>query len=205
MTPAISPDGMELAFCCDTTGTSDLYMVECTQSTGAASKPRQLFRTAGSATGCPAFSPDGKQIAFVSNKDGSPRIYIMDIPPISAKLQDLKPKLISKHCSENSAPAWSSDGKKIAFSARSGKEFRQIWIYDIESGKEYRLTDGEGDKESPSWAPNSLHLTYHSTMKDGSSSIYLISMRKTKPVCIVRGEAAYQFASWEPQVKSFSN
>ena len=198
MTPAISSDGTRMAFCCDTTGTSDLYMVEFNQATGAVSKPRQLFRVHGSATGCPTFSPNGKEIAFVSNKDGSAKIYLIEIPPISAKLKDIKPRLLTKRCSENSAPAWSPDGKKIAYSAKSGKEHRQIWVVDCASGKETKLTEGEDDKESPSWAPNSLHLTYHSTGKDGSSSIYLISLRKVAPVSIVSGKEAFQFASWEP-------
>ena len=198
MTPAVSSDGTRMAFCCDTTGTSDLYMVEFNQATGGSSKPRQLYRFQGSVTGCPTFSPDGKQIAFVSNKDGSPKIYVIDIPPISAKLKDIKPKLLTKRNNENTAPAWSPDGKKIAYSARSGKESRQIWILDCTSGRETKVTDGEGDKESPAWAANSQHLTYHSTLKDGTSSIYLLSLRKPTPVCIVSGKEAFQFASWEP-------
>lgn len=202
MTPAISFDGTKIAFACDTTGTSDLFLVEYNQATGSASKPRQLYRSTGSATGSPCFSPDGKQIAFVSNKDGSPRIYIMEIPPISTKLADIKPRLLTKRCSENSAPAWSPDGKKLAFSGRSGKESRQIWIYDFATQKEYSLTEGQGDKESPSWAPNSLHVAFHCTMKDGSSSIYLASLRKPIPVCIVKGKEAFQFASWEPSIST---
>lgn len=198
MMPALSPDGKELAFCSDITGTSDLYLVDFNQATGASSKPRQLYRAPGSATGCPTFSPDGKRIAFVSNKDGSPRIYVMNVPPISANLKDIKPQLLTKRCSENSAPAWSPNGKKLAYSGRQGKEARQIWIYDFESGKETRLTEGAGDKESPSWAMNSLHLVYHSRMKDGTSSIYLISLRKPTPVCIVKGKEEFQFPTWEP-------
>jgi TolB protein len=198
MMPALSPNGMQLAFCCDTTGTSDLYLVEFNQATGASSKPRQLFRSPGSATGCPAFSSDGKRIAFVSNKDGSPRIYVMDIPPITAQLKDIKPTLLTKRCNENSAPSWSPDGRKLAYSAKNSKEVRQIWIYDFTTGKETKLTEGEGDKESPAWASNSLHLTYHSTKKDGTSSLFLISLRKPTPVCIVKGKEAFQFATWEP-------
>ena len=198
MAPAVSADGLKMAFCCDTTGTSDLYLVEFNQATGASSKPRQLYRFQGSATGCPTFSPDGKKIAFVSNKDGSPKIYVIDIPPITANLKDIKPKLLTKRCTENTAPAWSPDGTKIAYSARNGRESRQIWVLDCASGKETKVTEGEGDKESPSWAQNSLHLTYHSTLKDGTSSIYLLSIRKPTPVRIVSGKDAYQFASWEP-------
>ena len=198
MMPAISKDGTKMAFCCDTMGTADLYLVEFNQATGASSKPRQLFRSVGSATGCPTFSPDGKRIAFVSNKDGSPRIYVMDIPPISTQLKDIKPMLLTKRCRENSAPTWSPDGTKLAYSAKNAKEPRQIWTYDFTSGKESRLTEGEGDKESPSWAKNSLHLTYHSLSKDGTSSLFLISLRKPVPVCIVKGKEAFQFSTWEP-------
>lgn len=195
LTPAVASDGSAIAFCSDITGTADLYLVPFEAGIGAVGKPRQIFHVKGTATGCPAFSPDGSKIAFVSNKDGSAKIYIMDIPKFGAKSTDLHPVLITKRCRESTAPSWSPDGKKIAYSAKNGGE-RQIWIYDVERGTEQQLTDGRGSKESPSWAPDSLHLVFHAFTGSGCE-LYMVNMNQPKPVKISSGPSEKLFPSWE--------
>ena len=196
LTPAVASDGSAIAFCSDISGTADLYFASFESGVGAVGKPRQIFHVKGTATACPTFSPDGSKIAFVSNKDGSAKIYVMDIPKFGAKSTDLHPVLISTHCRESTAPAWSPDGKKIAYSAKNGGE-RQIWIYDIERRTEQQLTDGKGSKESPSWAPDSMHLVFHAFTKSGCE-LYMINMNQTMPVKISSGSGEKLFPSWEP-------
>ena len=144
------------------------------------------------------FSPDGSKIAFVSNKDGSPKIYVMDIPKEGTKSKDLHPTLISKRCRENSAPSWSPDGKKIAYSAKTGAQHRQIWVYDLETKQEHKLTDGKGDKENPAWAPNSLHLIFNSNDNDkGLTDLYLINLNQQEAVKITQGSGEKRFPYWK--------
>jgi TolB protein len=195
LTPAVASDGSSVAFCSDITGTADLYLVPFESGVGAVGKPRQIFHVKGTATACPTFSPDGSKIAFVSNKDGSAKIYVMDIPKFGAKSTDLHPKLISKRCRESTAPYWSPDGKKIAYSAKNGGE-RQIWIYDVERGTEQQLTDGRGNKESPSWAPDSLHLVFHAFTGSGCE-LYMVNLNQPKPVKISSGPWEKLFPAWE--------
>lgn len=196
LTPAVSRDGSMVAFCSDITGTADLYIVPFEEEVGSVGKPQQAFHAKGAATACPTFSPDGKKIAFVSNKDGTAKIYIMDVPAPGTKTADLQPRLITKRCRDNTAPAWSPDGKKIAYSARNQGD-RQIWIYDIERDKEEQLTDGNGGKESPSWAPDSLHLVFHG-YTGGKGEIYLVNLNQPKAVKISSGPGDKQFACWAP-------
>jgi len=197
LTPAFSQDGSLLAFCSDITGTSDLYIVSFREGEGAISKPRQIFRMRGTATGCPTFSPDGKKIAFVSNKDGSPRIYIMDIPEIGTKSSDLHPKLISKKCRVNTAPSWSPDGKKIVYSAKNSGE-RQVWWYEIETDTEHQLTEGPGSKESPHWAANSFHILFHD-YRGSHANLCLINLHQRDPVQLTNAKQGeyYLFPQWE--------
>lgn len=197
LTPAVSKDGNFVLFCSDILGCSDLYMVPFEIPVGEIQKPRQIYKTPSYATGCPTFSPDGKRVAFVSNKSGSPKIYILDLPSSDAKLKDLKPKLISKRCRENSSPVWSPDGKKIAYNARTSSD-RQIWIYDIEHEIEYQLTQGSGHKENPSWAPDSSHIVYQG-MKDGTWQLFLVDMNRKSTIQITHGEGDKQFPAWEPR------
>jgi TolB protein len=198
LTPAVSSDGSAIVFCSDITGTADLYFANFESGVGAVGKPRQIFHVKGTATGCPTISPDGTKVAFVSNKDGAAKIYMMDIPKFGATSADLHPTLVTTHCRESTAPAWSPDGKKIAYSAKNGGE-RQIWIYDVERHTEQQLTDGKGSKESPSWAPDSMHLIFHAFTKSGCE-LYMINMNQTTPVKISSGPEEKLFPSWEPNI-----
>lgn len=196
VTPSISPDGSMLAFSSDVTGRADIFMQPLTRSADTEAKPIQIFTAKATANASPVFSPDGKKIAFVSNKDGSPKIYIMKVPGPGTKLKDIKLELISRRCRENSAPAWSPDGKKIAFCARNSTPERQIWVYDLETKTERQLTEGKADKENPAWAHNSLNLLFNAKDSQGTD-IYLINLNQPEAVKITSGPGAKFFPAWE--------
>jgi TolB protein len=59
--------------------------------------------------------------------------------------------------SYNSDPAWSPDGKKIAYTSRVGGGF-SVWVYDLEKRTSMQVSSGLG--EDPSWTRNSRHLVY---------------------------------------------
>lgn len=193
--PTVSPTLDKIAFISDITGNPDLFVQDFSQEEGLLGKPRQVFCAPGATQGTPTFSPDGKKLAFVSNKDGTPRIYTLDIPPPGASLKELKPKMISKKTRENTCPAWSPDGKKIAYSALASGT-RQIWIYDIISGEEMQLTDGYGHKENPAWGPNSMHLIFNSSTPT-TSDLFMINLNQKKAVKITSGPGEKRFPAWE--------
>jgi len=70
----------------------------------------------------PAWSPDGKQLAFTSNRTSDPdRNYDSDIWTVSADNADKGAHLkqISTNPGEDHSPAWSPDGKWIAYVTRT--------------------------------------------------------------------------------------
>lgn len=195
--PTVNRQQNKLAFVSDYTGNPDLFMQELDLKTGVSSKPQQLFTNKRAAQGTPSFSPDGKQIAFVSNKDGSPKIYVMNIPEPRAKINEIKPRLITKFQSDCTAPNWSPDGRKIAYCVKTKGE-RQIWVYDFDRKEEYQVTQGPGHKENPVWAPNSSHLAYN-TVESGNAEIYIINLNELKSIKINTGVGDKRFPSWEPR------
>lgn len=194
--PALSLKLDKIAFINDITGNPDLFIQDFSPTQGLVGKPRQIFSAPQAAQGTPSFSPDGKKVAFVSNKDGTPRVYVIPIPQEGASLKDVKPLLISKRNRDNTCPAWSPDGNKIAYCALS-QGARQIWIYDFATGKEIQLTDGSGHKENPTWAPDSLHIMFNSST-DRTSELYLLNLNQKKTVKITNGPGEKRFPAWEP-------
>ncbi|NGX41739.1 MAG: Protein TolB [Chlamydiae bacterium] len=194
--PAISRQRDQVAFISDVTGNPDLFLQEFSPEEGVQEKPRHLFTAPLATQGSPAFSPDGTRVAFVSNKGGSPRIYILRTPPRGTPLKETSPVLITKFNSENTAPAWSPDGTKLAYCSKT-KGIRQIWVYDFLNGIERQLTQGTGNKENPTWAPNSLHLIYN-TSDAKASELYLINLKQGKAIKISSGPGEKRFPSWEP-------
>ena len=196
--PAISFQRDKVAFINDITGNPDLFLQPFNTETGPIGKPQQIFATYQATQGTPSFSPDGRSIAFVSNKDGATRIYVMAIPAPRTPLKNISAKLITKINKESTSPAWSPDGKKIAYSALTNN-IRQIWIYDFDRNEEKQLTSGPGHKENPAWASNSLHLIFNSTGPAGSE-LYLINLNQPDAIKITSGQGEKRFPNWELQL-----
>lgn len=196
--PAVSKNRNQIAFVSDVTGNPDLFIQSINSDGSLKGKPSQIFSAPKASQGTPTFSPDGKNIAFVSNKDGAARVYFMEIPTPGASLKNLRPTLVSRHTKESTAPAWSPDGKKIAYASRTDG-IRQIWVYDLEKKHERQLTHGPGNKENPAWAPNSLHLIFNSTQND-IADLYILNLNQPEAIKVTSGLGSKRFPSWEPRL-----
>jgi Tol biopolymer transport system component len=83
----------------------------------------------------PAWSPDGKQLAFTSNRTAEPdRNYNSDIWVVDADNSDQGKTLrqVTTNPGEDHSPAWSPDGKWIAFVSRIDAE--SAGLRDASSG-----------------------------------------------------------------------
>ncbi|HUD01880.1 MAG TPA: hypothetical protein VMR37_06100 [Rhabdochlamydiaceae bacterium] len=77
--------------------------------------------------------------------------------------------LLATGCSQRSGNMWDDNqttGDRYKYSDKnpsSMRDKRPFWIYNFESKEERQLTDGTGNKENPSWVPDSKHLVFNST------------------------------------------
>ncbi len=189
--PTISKQRDKIAYICDASGRTDLFIQHLDPMSGRAHTPQQLFSYPHSTQASPTFNPTGDRIAFVSDKDGTAKIYII---PTKTGSRRHVPLLISKKNQENSCPAWSPDGTKIAYSAKT-KGVRQIWIYDFATGEERQLTDGPNHKENPGWAPNSLHLVFNS-INDDDSDLFVVNLNQPEAIKITSGPGKKTYPAW---------
>lgn len=147
--PAWSPDGRRLAISLSRDGQTQIYLIYADGS-----EPRRLSQSSYIDTE-PCFSPDGQSIYFTSDRSGGPQIFRMSVDG-----GDVKRVTINRG-SYNISPAISPDGKMLAYvSRREGGRF-QVYVLDLITEQETRLSDGALD-ESPSFAPNGRYIMYAS-------------------------------------------
>ena len=95
------------------------------------------------------------KIAFTSTRDGNIDIYVMDIDGRNQRRVTVNP-------ARDWLPAWSPDGKKIAFVSNRNnvnEDRRQIWVIDADGKNPIRLTDGLVDT-NPDWSPDGTKIVY---------------------------------------------
>ncbi len=128
---------------------SHLYLVPL-----AGGDPRQLTKGEVSQTGA-AWSPDGKSIAFVQDStetieirdQARPDIYILNVA-------DGATRRLATDFVENTSPAWSPDGKTIAFICSKGRGAENdVCVIPATGGTARNLTaDWPLDPGSASWS-----------------------------------------------------
>ncbi len=192
--PSFARKGDKIAFISDVGGKADLFVQSFSIERGVLGKPMQVYSFPGAVQASPSFSSDGSKLAFVCDKSGTPRVYMIDIAEISKTRKIPEAVLISKKNRDNTAPSWSADGKKIAYSAKING-VRQIWIYDVETKEEWQLTVGLGDKENPTWAPDSFHLAYNTTSP--TFDIFVLNINQREPIKLTEGPGKKHYPTFE--------
>ncbi len=96
----------------------------------------------------PVMSPDGTQIAFAAVGD----IYVM---PVGGK-----PVNITNDRALDTDPAWSPDGKWLAYSSDKDTEHLQLWIRDMASGRSRRATTLTTQPQGAAWSPDGRRIAF---------------------------------------------
>lgn len=92
--------------------------------------PRQVV--AGGTETNPAASPNGEQVAFMSQRDGNWEVYVVDLDGKGLKR-------LTRNPANDGLPAWSPDGRHIAFvSDRDDGEWA-VWVMRPDGSGQRRL------------------------------------------------------------------
>ncbi len=187
--PRWSPDGQTLAFLSDRDGgRPQIYLMP---SSGG--EPRKLTALPAGA-GEPQWSPDGLQILFAApvvlepppkDRDGFERwrnrpkvvdgaLYKFDGTGflLHARLQLFvvepnggEPRQLTSDNRTHWQPAWSPDGKRIAFAAsRTGlmdSHAFDLWTIGIDGGSTRRITEQPPTVSLPSWSPDGKTIAFY--------------------------------------------
>jgi TolB protein len=221
MSPVWSPDGRQIAFVSllHASGEQRKALQEAQAARrigpplqqvfvmdGDGSNPTQVTRNGGLA---PAWSPDGRQLAFVGaadwRADDSIREWSAkrDIFVVDADGQNLR-SITSQVGSDNN-PAWSPDGRSIAFAAhREAHAWAEIYVMNADGSNPRRLTfNSPGkfeeccDDNFPRWSPDGRWISFVSK-RDGNSELYKMRPDGTEQTRLTRHPGFDAYASWSP-------
>ncbi|HET8797413.1 MAG TPA: BamA/TamA family outer membrane protein, partial [Thermoanaerobaculia bacterium] len=115
----------------------------------------QAFTTAARMGRDIAFAPNGDQIAFFVKKERGRNLLLLN--PITGRIE----RSISMPVEQQLNPAYSPDGRKIAFTAIAGNQ-SDIFLYDLESGGLTNVTSDAFYDGSPVFSPDGKWLVYSS-------------------------------------------
>jgi Tol biopolymer transport system component/DNA-binding winged helix-turn-helix (wHTH) protein len=159
--PSFSPDGSQIAFSSNRTGSFEIYV----RSLGPGSADRQITSAGGNNIE-PAWSPNGQEIGFVTRGElavvpvsGGVTRYIVGTgadPNRSLNGRALAPTEAGSH------PDWSPDGRTLVYSTGSVGKIN-LWLVALDGSPPRQLTRSgtpPGDHEYPKWLADGRHILF---------------------------------------------
>jgi Tol biopolymer transport system component len=150
--PAVSPDGTRIAFERD----GEIYVMRA-EPQSPTNRPERLTRTAIHGDE-PNWSPDGARIAFANARGVDPDdgMWIFDIYVMNADGSG-KTNLTRTPGVSEIGPAFSPNGKNMAFASSKDRKDYDIWRMKVDGSAPTQLTDDPADhplyESGPDWQP----------------------------------------------------
>lgn len=161
--PKFSPDGTLVALSSSCNDNSEIYTVRPDGTN------LQRITRNPAADVSPGWSPNGRQIVFVSDRSGSQQLYVMDATGLNTRR-------LATSGGQKDDPVWQpGNGELIAYTASTGGNNFDIFVYDLSTDRNYQLTRGSGRKEAPSWSPDGRQLVFE-WARGGSVQIWAMGL-----------------------------
>jgi Tol biopolymer transport system component len=206
--PAWSPDGTKLIYRRTPENPliqdGDIWVLDIEASAKDPAQPvtHDVLALAGDER-YPSYSPDGTKIAFRHGDDliepsGDEEVYVMDADGTNVQR-------LTSNADFDSAPAWSPDGRLIAFenapasTLQPGVEPQEkdIYVMDADGSNVHRLTDSPGLDEGPLWSPDGTKIAF-SSARDGQQELYVMNADGTDPRRLTDNPARDESPDWQP-------
>lgn len=178
-TPVWSPDGKQIAFASDRNGNFDLFVMPASGGTA-------LRLTTHSASELPsAFTPDGKYVLFTAAIQDPAKSALFPTAAMTevyrVPASGGRTEMVLGTPAE--AVAFAKSGNFFLYQDRKGFEdewrkhhtssiTRDVWKYDVQTGKHTNLTNRAGEDRNPTLSPDEQTIYFLSERNGGSFNVY---------------------------------
>lgn len=187
--PFLSPDGSRLAFVSDR---EDGWQVWLADADGG--DPRRLTRES-EPVGWPSWTADGSAILFYGRRDGAYRLLRTSPPAGLVDPVDVDGLIAFR-------PLVSPDGRLLLFDAvdPGGPEGHDLYVREIDSGRQRRLTRDPGYDSDGRWSPDGRRVVFHSDRGQAPLhvQVHVVSLDGGAPRQLTRGPARNGYPAWSP-------
>ena len=151
--PSISPDGKQVAFASDRSGTFDIYLMDI------AGGPAIKLTDDGAQNIHPSFSPDGRQIVYCSrgSQSGVWELILIDVDSPAQR----------RIVGHGLFPVWSPTDNKIVYqrARERGSRWFSVWTIEISAqGDAMRPTEIAASANAavitPEWSPDGRNIVF---------------------------------------------
>jgi Tol biopolymer transport system component len=141
-----------------------------------------------------AFPGENGTIAFVrGDADGIYQVFT--VSPVGGS-----PTQITFDKSHKQSPAWSPDGRRIAF-VGWGPRGRDIYTMNADGSGEVAITSSKRDDYDPAWSPDSKRLVFSrdvGTQPYSNRDLFTVRRDGTHPVRLTRTDEIEDGPAWSP-------
>lgn len=200
-----SPDQKRLVFASNRTGSMDIWVIRVAADGKSQGDPELVKKDVGEIEPI-GFTRNGSfyyalQVSMVD-------VYIATLDLERGKVLDQPKKAVHRFVGSNGCPAWSPDGKYLAYKTRRRPDndvgSRALHIRSIETGKEHEFIPELKIYYEIRWSPDSHSILTVGLDKDDCRQIYKIDAQTGDMMSIVQIDSGKfaQWATWSPDSKN---
>lgn len=192
----LSPDGTQLAYTNNATGTSQVYKVNLSTS-----EVTQLTNYEDSVS-LYGWSPQGDGLLFGKGSGGNERTQLYWLSSDGKETVDLSESPDAIHGFGD----WSPDGSKIAFIAnRRDPAYFDIYLQDLKTKEMTMVYQSDAYNSIENWSPDGRYLVFSVFTSNLNDDLYLLdlSAKQTKHLTPHEGDALYDAGLWTTDGKGF--